>query len=66
MEVNNDRLLGQLEARISDLITDVRELRSDVAELKTDFIRRRSFNSILISIASLVAAAFTSYVTRII
>lgn len=42
MSKENDRLLGQLEAKLQELHTDIREMRVDVTELRADFIRRQT------------------------
>ena len=40
MAKTNERVLGQLEAKLQELHEDIKGLRADVEELKKDFIQR--------------------------
>ncbi len=40
MTKSHDRILGQLEAKLEELHTDVKSIRRDVDSLKKDFIER--------------------------
>lgn len=40
--MDNNKLLGYLEAKIEELHSDIREIKTEVSELKADFIRRQA------------------------
>lgn len=40
--MDNNKLLGYLEAKIDELHTDVKDIKVEVAELREDFIQRKT------------------------
>lgn len=63
MSKDNDRLLGQLEAKLQELHQDVKEIRADVADLKADFIKRQTLYKLAIWFVS-VFAGFIGWIAN--
>lgn len=53
--MNNDRLLGALEAKLEELHADIRDLKTEVSALKADFIKRQMVYKLALWFVSVLA-----------